>query len=124
MTERSVKRPAGATHTPCCSSHGVYMTCLDYRRTHFVEVGSCCAAWQDDEAGQLADAERMAAITAEQESIRQAEREVSWVIAPAITTALNGIDRLISRGTITEEQATNALASFPDFADAWEEYIA
>lgn len=30
------------THAPCCSSHGVDMTCEEYRRTHFVEVRPCC----------------------------------------------------------------------------------
>lgn len=29
-------------HSPCCSSHGVPMTCERYRRTHFVEVRPCC----------------------------------------------------------------------------------
>lgn len=31
-------------HTPCCSSHGVPMSCERYRRTHFVEVRPCCSA--------------------------------------------------------------------------------
>lgn len=31
-------------HEPCCSSHGVDMTCERYRRTHFVEVRPCCSA--------------------------------------------------------------------------------
>lgn len=31
------------THDPCCSAHGVPMTCTRYRRTHFVEVRPCCA---------------------------------------------------------------------------------
>lgn len=30
-------------HDPCCSSHGVPMTCERYRRTHFVEVRPCCS---------------------------------------------------------------------------------
>lgn len=30
-------------HSPCCSSHGVPMTCERYRRTHFVEVRPCCS---------------------------------------------------------------------------------
>lgn len=30
-------------HEPCCSAHGVDMTCAQYRRTHFVEVRPCCA---------------------------------------------------------------------------------
>lgn len=30
------------THHPCCSSHGVDMTCERYRSTHFVEVRPCC----------------------------------------------------------------------------------
>lgn len=38
------------SHKPCCSSHGVDMSCARYRRTHFVEVRPCCAF----------DAERMA----------------------------------------------------------------
>lgn len=29
-------------HSPCCSSHGINMTCERYRRTHFVEVRPCC----------------------------------------------------------------------------------
>lgn len=33
------------THRPCCSSHGRHLTCADYRRTHFVEVGPCCSVW-------------------------------------------------------------------------------
>jgi hypothetical protein len=32
------------THDPCCSAHGVPMTCARYRRTHFVEVRPCCSA--------------------------------------------------------------------------------
>jgi hypothetical protein len=31
------------THNPCCSTHGVPMDCISYRRTHFVEVRPCCA---------------------------------------------------------------------------------
>jgi hypothetical protein len=31
-------------HEPCCSSHGVDMSCERYRRTHFVEVRPCCSA--------------------------------------------------------------------------------
>lgn len=68
-----------------------------------------------------ADVEREAQKRTEQEV---ADRAVSQVIAPAITAALNGVDQLISQGTITQEQAATALESFPDFADAWEEYIA
>ena len=34
---------AAPTHKPCCSAHGVDMTCASYRRTHFVEVRPCCA---------------------------------------------------------------------------------
>lgn len=34
------------THNPCCSSHNVPMGCVQYRRTHFVEVGACCSAWK------------------------------------------------------------------------------
>lgn len=36
-------------HDPCCSSHGIRMSCDRYRRTHFVEVRPCCSK----------DAERM-----------------------------------------------------------------
>ena len=36
---------AAETHRPCCSSHGRHMTCAEYRRTHFVEVGPCCSIW-------------------------------------------------------------------------------
>jgi hypothetical protein len=42
-------------HDPCCSSHGVPMTCSRYRRTHFVEVRPCCSE----------DAERLALEAAE-----------------------------------------------------------
>jgi hypothetical protein len=38
------------THIPCCSSHGVKMTCPDYKRTHFVEVGNCCSWWAENVA--------------------------------------------------------------------------
>lgn len=31
-----------AAHDPCCSSHGVPMSCARYRRTHFVDVRPCC----------------------------------------------------------------------------------
>lgn len=30
-------------HDPCCSAHGIPMSCERYRRTHFVEVRPCCA---------------------------------------------------------------------------------
>lgn len=36
--------PSSFTHAPCCSAHGKDMNCERYRRTHFVEVGNCCAA--------------------------------------------------------------------------------
>jgi hypothetical protein len=35
--------PDGPTHVPCCTAHGVPMTCERYRRTHFIEVRPCCA---------------------------------------------------------------------------------
>lgn len=35
--------PEPEDHTPCCSAHGVDMTCARYRRTHFVERRPCCA---------------------------------------------------------------------------------
>ncbi|WP_367128270.1 response regulator transcription factor [Saccharothrix sp. HUAS TT1] len=41
-------------HNPCCSSHGVPMSCAQYRRTHFVEVRPCCSA---DAARLAADEE-------------------------------------------------------------------
>ena len=31
-------------HNPCCSAHGIDMSCEHYRWTHFVEVRPCCAA--------------------------------------------------------------------------------
>jgi hypothetical protein len=43
-------------HEPCCSSHGVNMTCEYYRRTHFVEVRPCCSA-----DAQLLEREKAAA---------------------------------------------------------------
>lgn len=43
--EMSRARDRVITHAPCCSAHGIAMTCDRYRRTHFVEVGNCCAAW-------------------------------------------------------------------------------
>lgn len=39
------RQGATATHDPCCSSHNVAMDCETYRRSHFVQVGICCAAW-------------------------------------------------------------------------------
>lgn len=45
---------ANVAHDPCCSSHGVPMTCEYYRRTHFVEVRPCCS----EDAARLA-AERV-----------------------------------------------------------------
>lgn len=33
-----------ATHRPCCSAHGVDMSCDQYRRSHFVEVRPCCCS--------------------------------------------------------------------------------
>jgi hypothetical protein len=44
----------GATHEPCCSAHGLSMTCARYRRTHFVEVRPCCAV---DAAAMKAESE-------------------------------------------------------------------
>lgn len=45
VTEANAPVSAGQepTHVPCCSSHGVAMTCARYRRTHFVEVRPCCS---------------------------------------------------------------------------------
>lgn len=43
------------THEPCCSAHGVPMTCQRYRRTHFVEVRPCCSV---DAAALNAEAPR------------------------------------------------------------------
>lgn len=43
---------AEASHVPCCTAHGVPMTCERYRRTHFVEVRPCCAT----DAAELAAA--------------------------------------------------------------------
>lgn len=43
MSTASVAVEAPPTHVPCCSAHGVSMTCERYRRTHFVEVRPCCS---------------------------------------------------------------------------------
>lgn len=43
VTDDEMAGPA-PTHFPCCTAHGVDMTCAQYRRTHFVEVRPCCAA--------------------------------------------------------------------------------
>lgn len=52
-----------ATHTPCCSSHGVRLCCRHYRRTHFVEVGDCCDAHRLElEAAHTATAEALARV--------------------------------------------------------------
>lgn len=40
--------PMFYAHSPCCSAHGVNMTCAEYRDTHFVEVRPCCAADRRD----------------------------------------------------------------------------
>lgn len=45
------------THHPCCSSHGVDMTCEQYRRTHFVEVRPCCTDDQRILTGPLTSSE-------------------------------------------------------------------
>ncbi len=44
MTADGPRITTTAEHDPCCSSHGVTMTCAEYRRTHFVEVRPCCGA--------------------------------------------------------------------------------
>lgn len=35
---------ADEAHNPCCSTHGVPMSCERYRRSHFVDVRPCCGA--------------------------------------------------------------------------------
>ena len=44
VCEPRLALPSVFTHAPCCSAHGIDMGCERYRRTHFVEVGNCCAA--------------------------------------------------------------------------------
>lgn len=43
ITRAALPAAPTPTHAPCCSSHGVPMTCARYRRTHYVEVRPCCA---------------------------------------------------------------------------------
>jgi hypothetical protein len=70
------------THNPCCSSHGVNMTCETYRRTHFVEVGPCCEHYRPsaEDVGrnivnQLADLWHVPV------DVRQATNDQTWAFA-------------------------------------------
>lgn len=56
-------------HDPCCSSHGVPMSCERYRRTHFVEVRPCCStdAARLKEEAKLSPAGLKAAVDAAKE---------------------------------------------------------
>ena len=51
-------------------------------------------------------------------------REIENVIDGATYDACSALERLIERGTVTEEQVRQALKSHDAFSDAWEAYNA
>lgn len=62
-------------------------------------------------------------------SITNAPREdrirgaVSSVVDDAITESMEDFERLVERDGVTAEELTAALASYPDFADAYFEWV-
>lgn len=52
------------------------------------------------------------------------EREVARVMEEALDRALEDLQRFVDKGTVTEEQVTAMLSSWPDFQEAWENYLA
>lgn len=85
-----------ATHSPCCSSHGVRLCCRHYRRTHFVEVGDCCDAYRlEREAAHRATAESLARVRGRKplgDVLAEMERE-----DPAVGAAAASYDRTVER---------------------------
>lgn len=60
--------------------------------------------------------------TPEELEARRLRRLVADEVDNAIDSAMNRLDDIIAGGEITEKQVARELASWPDFADAWEEY--
>lgn len=53
------------------------------------------------------------------------EVEVSSVVNDALDRVLDELQRLVTRGKVSdEEHMTTLLAAYPDFQEAWENYLA
>ena len=50
-------------------------------------------------------------------------RAVSFAVDDAITEAMDDIHRIVERDGATPEELTAALGSYPDFADAYAEWV-
>ena len=53
-----------------------------------------------------------------------AASRVGRIVSNALESAMEDIDGLVQRGRLTEAQASEELTWFPDFADAWTEWLA
>lgn len=93
--------PVENMHDPCCSSHGVTMTCERYRRTHFVEVRPCCGAdaalLRSEEAEQPSPSVEDARAEAEREAHHRYPGGTAWTIAQrlAFTTGWLAASRAV-----------------------------
>lgn len=68
-------------HSPCCSSHGLNMSCERYRRTHFVEVRPCCAT---DAARLKGEPQDAAPVAVEAAAPVAVEAAAPTLAAPAV----------------------------------------
>lgn len=50
-------------------------------------------------------------------------RAVSYAVDDAITEAMEDIHRIVERDGATPDELTAALAAYPDFADAYDEWV-
>lgn len=60
--------------------------------------------------------------TPQEREANQIRREIDHVVEDAIEQAMEELDRKVCSGILTEEQVTDALRSYPDFEEAWQEW--
>ena len=51
------------------------------------------------------------------------ESGVRLKVDHAISEAMDDLDRLVARGETTDDEIKEALRWYPDFADAWDEFV-
>lgn len=61
--------------------------------------------------------------TPEEAEVNRVRRIVGHAVDEALQRACEDLDDDVRRGRITEEQVKHELSGYPDFADAWDEWV-
>lgn len=102
-----------------------YAICLDCGREHADRRA------MDDHMGQTTPSgggsshrQRVVTPTPEEHRRNAVQRTVRQAIEDAAYDACQDLERSIERGTVTKEEVTAEIRLYPDFSDAWAEWVA